>query len=284
MLHPILLAILVLVGCQKDEPDKKPSPLPLPYEFVADRALDLSEPDGWIVNRYDNGLIRTPGDALLFTGMALGALDCERGAVPEAALTQMFTTAYGDIYRHPSMRSIPASLDGALGLYWGIHHRIAKCPASRSVWVENMRAFDPHARKYLEVIFEPVHEQVMAGLGLGMPPSEEARGRMGAAVAAWAFGVVQSKSAAYRLHLGYLALSVVDAHRGKVAYCESVTKAEISLLEHFCGRPGLASWVKSFQINKWEYHHQRAIWESPDGEPFLNTPGLDYLVALEALN
>jgi len=277
------LMALLLVGCQKDEPDKKPSSLPVPYQFMADRALELAEPPGWIVNRYDNGEIRKPGDSLLFTGMAMGALDCERGALPEAALTEMFTSAYGDVYRHPSMRSIPASLDGVLGLYWGIHKRIAKCPSARATWVENMRVFDPHAAQYLEGIFDPVHKQVMAELGLGQPPTESERGRVGTAVAGWAFAVVQKQAAAYRLHLGFLALSVIDAHRGKVAYCESVRKAKMPLLEHFCGRPGLASWVSGFKVNKWEYHHQRAIWESPDGEPFLNTPGLDYLVGLEAL-
>lgn len=281
----VLVALAALACTKKSQEDEEN--LPLPYELVADRMLDLAHPRGWIVNRYDNGELRKPGDSLLFTGIAMGVLDCTRGAIPETALIEMLTANGGGLVRHPGLPDEPVTVDGALGLYWGVAHRIEKCPETRQRWAGAMQLHATVADRYLEGIFQPMLQQVMADLGLSAPPSEEERGHLGLLMASWAFAVVQNKAAAYRIHLAWLTLDVVPAPHSKTAFCEAVVKAKMPLMEHFCGRPGLAEWVEKFEFNRFEFFHQRAVWESPDGrrdgDP-LNTPALDYLVALDVLH
>lgn len=284
MLRIIVLALLC-AACQK-EPDSEPTEdVHLPYSFdqVAERMLAMSEPSGWLVNTYDGGGYRKAGDSLIFSGVALGALDCRRGDVVEAALVAMLEEKDGDIYRHPSLKDEPASLDGELGLLWGVSQRVARCPETQSVWAPLIERHAAHAWRYLAGLWDPVLWQVEAQLGLRALPTETERGEIGTLAAGWAFAVVQTHEAAFRLHLGYLALSIVDAPKGKASYCAAVKAAQIPLLEHFCGRSGLGAWAAAFQFNAWEYRFQRAAWETPDGKPGMNTPALDYLLAVHLL-
>lgn len=284
------LAAMALAACTSEKPSTA-SGEPVPYEIAAERAIEMSSPAGWMVNRLDAGQVWEPGDSLLFTGIALGVLNCTDSRLSEDALITMLRETDGELYRHPDLRDRDAAADGALGLYWGVHRHLQKCPESAALWKPAIAAHMPKADRYLEGVFGPVLAQVAFDLGLGEQPSETDRGNMGAKMVAWAFGTVQSRAAAYRLHLGYLALSTVDAPHSKAAFCETVRKARMPLLEHFCGRDGLAAWARDFQFNRWEYAHQRSpAWESPDGRgstsdrAAYNSPGLDYLVALDVLH
>lgn len=275
----VLPALWLFAACGHAEDTARPlEPLPtteLTPKAVSHRALAMSE-DGWIVSRWKDGSPEHRGDSLIFTGLAMGLMDCADGAVPEHALLNMLATHDGVPYRHPTIQG-EYTLDGLLGLWWGIHARLMACPESRGAWAAVL------PRHYEVVKVEPgfrvVLETVMAELGLIDAPSEQARGVLGSVVSGWAWGVVSSEAAAYRLHLGYLALSVVHAPKGQAAYCSVIPKAKMPLLEDFCGRPGLSDWVQAFEFNRWEYQHQRATWESPDGKPDLETPALDWLMA-----
>lgn len=260
--------------------NRDPSPPPdlpksLTYEEVADRALEMAD-SGWIVSRYDDGSAEHLGDSLLWTGLAMGSLDCTRGTIPEQALQTMIKEHGGIAYRHPSLPD-EISLDGLLGLWWGISERTRLCPESRGGWIALL---PEHAAKTtVEPFFHTVLDQVMADLGLGAAPSESARGRLGAEVATWAFATVADHAAGFRLHLGFLTLSVVAAPKGQANYCGTVQHAKIALLEDFCGRDGIKAWLEGFEYDVWEYQFQRAIWESPDGKPGLHTPAIDWLMA-----
>ncbi len=277
----LLLLALVLCGCSPktpNQPERVPDYGPT-YDQVADRALEMSE-DGWVVSRYDSGEAHSRGDSLLFTGLAMGALDCTRGAVPEAALLKMLAVNYGLPYRHPTL-SNDYSLDGLLGLWWGIDKRVHRCPESWDRWIsplkEHLRALTPPFN------FGVVLNSVASRMGVADMPSPDARGELGATVAGWASAVVSSHAAAFRLHLGYLALSLVDAPKGRDAYCEVVKEAQIQLIEDFCSRGDLKGWLGDFTYDRWEYHFQRAAWETesvPDG---LHTPAIDYLMAVRQL-
>lgn len=277
-----LIFLLLLLGCQHDipKPDEDTFPVdPALYDEAADRLMGMLD-EGWVVSRFTDGTIRDQGDSLLFTGIAMGALDCQRGTVLEAALLKMLEEKHGGVYRHPSIPD-DYSLDGLLGLWWGIAHRTARCPEARGYWAA---ALPTHAAAVsVEPFFGVVLEQVMASLGVGGAPSVGERGSLGSEVSGWASLVVSARSPAYRLHLAWLALDVVDAPRGKDAFCGVVNPAGIALVEQFCGRGALSRWVHDFAYNRSVYGFQRASWEGFDGVPNLNTPAIDLLVALSVL-
>ncbi len=273
-----IIAFLLACGHAEQRDDTQPASVST-YAQAADRLMTMLD-SGWVVSRWPDGTIADQGDSLIFTGIAMGALDCARGAVPEAALATMLRENHGIPYRHPTIKG-EYSLDGLLGLWWGISERTKRCPESRPLWTALL---PEHAQAIsVEPFFGFVLQQVMADLGLGEAPNVTDRGRLGAAVSAWAIGTVGSRAASYRLHLGYLALSVVDAPKGKGTYCEAVKDAQIALIENFCGRPGLAAWADAFAYNRYVYAFQRAAWEAPDGRPSLETPAIDLLMALLVL-
>lgn len=282
LLH-IILPAFTTFSCVRKAPPEEPPKTPYTFDEVADRVIGMMD-NGWVVSRWDGTQeAYGQGDSLIFTGIALGVLDCARAKAPEDALLKMLTENHGALERHPSLPN-DWSLDGALGLYYGISTHVKKCPGSveswRAVWPEHMAAVT------LPPYFWAVQHQVAADLGLEAQPTAEDRGALGAELAGWGLAVVSQRAAAYRLHLAFLAFSVVDAPKGKDNFCQAVAEAKMPLLEHFCGRSGLSDWVAAFQYDVWQYAHQRSpVWEgTPDGRPGLHQPGLDYLIAVNALS
>ncbi len=270
-----LITALFLFGCHKPNPDSQPKAPAERFAAIEDRIAAMSWPTGWVSCTDIDGGHGCLGDSLLFTGLALGAADCEHGQIYQDALTEMIHANNGILERHPTIRG--SSLDGALGFLWGMARRYANCPDARAATLESVRLYASNSSGTLEPYFSVVLRQVLADMGDGDSPSEHDRGMLGSEIAGWAFAVVTSESAAYRIHLGYLGLSLVDSPKGRVSYCAAVEKAKIPLIESFCGRPGLTEWIDGFLPNVYEFRHQRAIWEGPDANG-KQTPGVDYLV------
>jgi hypothetical protein len=277
----LLPALWILAACTPEKKaDTEPADITLPAAWgdVVDRAVAMSEA-GWVVSRWSDGSAEHRGDSLLFTAIAMGAVsakDCARAAPFEHALLTMLEANDGLVHRHPLIAGY--SLDGLLGLWWGIDKRIRACPESRGRWATILPA---HARiVHIEPFFDVVLQQVMAELGIAAEPSAYERGRLGSEIAGWAIAVVGQKEPAYRLHLGFLALDVIDAPNGKTAFCHAVRGSQIALLDEFCDRgEGIAPFFRGFAFNLWEYAHQRSpAWETPDGKPGLLTPAIDLLV------
>ncbi len=271
-----LLALLVACNGAKKTEDDLPKDVPITYESAADRLLAMAD-SGWVVSRYDGGAMEHVGDSLLFTGLALGVLDCRRGDTAEMALAAMFRQNGGQLWRHPSIPS-EWSLDGAIAVYWGASKRMERCPESRVLWSELLQAHRDVV--ILPPFFNTMLDQVVSQASGGDGPSATRRGQLGAEVAAWALATVSQRQAGYRVHLGYLVLDVVDAPYGKVAFCEAAKDAGMFLVEHFCGRPGLDTWINYFRYDRYEYALQRAAWETETIPQGLHTPGVDYLMAI----
>jgi len=241
----------------------------------------MTEPHGWVVSRWSDGPIEHTGDSLLWTGMAMGVLDCERGSVPEKALLDMLEETGGYAYRHPREAAREPSLDGHLGLYWGIAHRVSRCPDSAHVWAQALAAHKP---VNVNIPFTKVLDSVKYQLGLAPRPTGTAT--LTDSIAAWAYGVVLTKASGYRIHLGFLALETLEATgaglpaAARSKFCAATGGAGMATVDHWCGRGDLVSWIQKFESDRFEFSHQRAAWESPDGKPGLETPGLDLIVAI----
>lgn len=274
----IILALIALVtACGRQDAEPRvdaPTEIVAKFDEASGRLLAMTEPHGWVVSRWlDEGAVEHTGDSLLWTGVALGVLACGGGEAPEDALVAMLTD--GNLYRHPSEAAREASLDGQLGLWWGIIKRVERCPESREKWAAALENYEP---VNVPEAFNVVLEEARYRVGIGAAPSAVRVSGLAHIVAGWASVVVASKKAGFRLHLGWLSLSALGADNG--SYCAATRGAGIPLVEHFCGREPLFDWIDQFQYDVWEYRHQRAKWEDPDGKPGLATPGLDLLVAI----
>ena len=271
----VLLFLLGTVACNKKSSKIDTYSNTITLSGVEDRAAEMSSPSGWIACLNADGTPGCLGDSLLFTGLAMGSADCEHGKPYEDAIAGMVRNDRR-LSRHPTLLG-EISLDGLLGFYWGTAKRFSRCPEAAESLRDLFALSRSSSESQLEPYFKVVSTQVAAALGLGDPPSEHDRGLLGSEIAGWAFATVVQRAGAFRLHLGYLALDIVDAPKGKSAYCASVGKAGIPLLESFCGRAGLSDWLDAFQFDRMEYAFQRASWESEDpaGKRF---PGVDFLV------
>jgi hypothetical protein len=253
------------------------------FNAASERAVDMTSPLGWVVSVWDDGKITHTGDSLLWTGMAMGVLDCARGDVVERALLTMLLENGGRVYRHPSEAGREPSLDGHLGLYWGISERVRRCPYALPTW---QAAIAQHEPTGLPLPFDDVLDSLRYQLGLDSKPGVEA---LQVAVYSWAYAVVAKKAAGYRIHLGLLTYEILEStgvgvsDHARDTFCSAAKPAGMTTVEHYCGRGDLKGWADGFTFNAYEYAHQRARWESQDGKPGLATPAIDLLVALRKL-
>lgn len=296
----VVISALLLAHCAKapDQPEPSPAPGAVSRLFAeASQRLTAGYlEDGWVVSRLEDGTPEHRGDSLIWTGMAVGVLSCEDGAPVRDALLKALNDDAGKLKRHPLLPD-SVSMDGALGLYWGVAKRVKRCPSELPSWQD---AFKKH-RAYLadhggllnaassarlEGDFDAALDGLLNLLGLAHPPSSERRHRLGTQAAAWAFATLAKRAACFRAHLGLLALQTLEtvdlptSDAGRDAFCQATAGGGLVTTDHYCGREGLPAWVDAFSFNAREFAHQRCSWESPDGRAGLTTPGLDLLVAI----
>ena len=298
-------ALACLFACSAEprhEPEEPGEDARQAYEETAERLATRFLDAGQVVSRL-HGEPYHLGDSLIWTGIAAGAMPCRLVAPIEDALIANIESNAGHVVR---FRPLPdeyrggreASLDGVLGLWSGIAKLAKRCGIGPH-WAN---AFEMHVTTVLEsgevypgaanasVVpwFATVLRQLSCRAGSGACPSSGDRLALAAAVSSWAYVVKQTQSAAYRIHLGYLALSTLedagaDVGRERGMFCTATLGVGMPLIDHWCGRDGLAEWLAGFQWNAQEYALQRGPWESADGREGLETPGLDRLVALDTL-
>lgn len=295
----LVFAALLVVGCgAADEPprDEPVDPIPSLYGAAQDRLVGMLD-GGYVVSRWQDGRPEHIGDSLIWSGLAMFALDCEHGAAIEDALLAMVGELDGGLWRHP-MRPGDVSMDGAVGFYRGVAWRVDNCEGSADKWrvaFAKHQAFsepggklNPSANATLPKEFTYVRDLLAHKLGsAGRPHSDRLRALEGQIVA-WATAVKQTKAACYRIHLGYQTLKTLHqlgadvSATGKELFCKTTADTDLPTVDHYCGRRDLGAWIDSFTWNTWEHRHQRCpAWESPDGKDGLATPGLDLVEALK---
>jgi len=248
---------------------------------------------GWVISRERDGTPTHTGDSLIWSGMLLAAVPCDRGVKTEAALIEMITDLGGALVRYiPTVGKVRgASLDGALGLYRGIAHRI-KCPGKADLWREAVRLHSEYVRTKRDLHptgatvppgFTYVLERLARELGAGGSPDSDDLGLLRPALAVWAKSTVDMRKPCYRVHLGLLvhqALDDLGVSPQHEHFCIAAKGGGMPLVDHFCGQPEpLLTWIEKFEYDRAEYFLQRCSFESEHTDGVL-TPGLDLIVAI----
>lgn len=300
----ILAITLCLFACSKAKPEPAPSnpssDVRSTWNTAQDRLIGMLD-NGWVVSRGQDGS-HDQGDSLIFSGIGLASLDCDHGSAIERALSEMVTKLNGGLWRHPSL-SQDISGDGALGFYLGVAHRMAKCGETatwkpllamhRDFMAANGNRLNPGSPNKLPGPFPVVRDQVFALAGLGEAPDGLGVDELTNSMAIWAELIKKDKAGCFRVHLGLIAFQTMELagrpipYEGRQAFCAATAGMNLPTTDHFCGRPGLDTWISTYQPNLWAYRHQRCpTWESPDGAG-REQPGIDLLrglVDMYALN
>ncbi len=299
-----VLALLgLLSACHAPKaPEKDPVPVSVEQSYV--EAVNRLErgflQGGWVVSRHPDGAPAHMGEGLIWSGLALAALPCDRGQEIEAALLGMLAARGGALVRIDPLGEYAdgreVTLDGALGLYRGIAERVTRC-GDGDRWANAVglhRRFvslsggrlHPNTAQNLLPQFDFLLDLLAFRLGQGESPNPERARFLEHQVALWAAGVKATQGACYRINLGLITLQTLEAlgepvsRAGRDEFCLATKGTGIPTVDEWCGRGGLKDWIASYRMNQWEYRFQRCGgWETPDGAG-LATPGLDYLVAI----
>ncbi len=277
MKYLTLITALLLLGCGRMEKlTPKYTPPPQSDAQYTETFIDLY---GFIVSRDSAGNYEHTGDSLLWTGLALGLLPCDKYTqFIEVGLLQMLAKNGGHLVRHPI--DLSESDDGKFGVYWGLKRYIHNCNTK-----VNWTALLQEHRTTVGANLHPMIDDILHDLGAKPALTDLTRGAVGDVVTGWAVTDVATQAAAYRLHLGFLVLDQIGGAGAKQKFCTAVKDANMELLNAYCGDPtDLAAFVTYFKHDEWEYKLQRSpVWESaPDGNG-LSTPGLDLLMAEDFL-
>tara|TARA_R110000868_G_scaffold9394_6_gene46947 strand:- start:5439 stop:6377 length:939 start_codon:yes stop_codon:yes gene_type:complete len=294
--------VLFLVSCGKAPEARAPEKPDLAtvraFELAAYRLSHPFLDNGWVVSRDQDQLPQHRGDSLIWTGLALGALPCEMGNEPEAALIHSIEANDGGLVRiEPTVDVSGVSLDGAIGLYRGVAERVTRCPNAAAVWspvigkhLAYVNAHSGHLHSDSAATLVPefsfLLDLLASRLSRGDAPDSSRARKLEQQVSAWALGVNASHASCFRVNLGFLSLQTMESlgvdvsDAGRNEFCAATRGMDIPTVDHWCGRGDVKDWIKQFKLNEWEYRHQRCGgWETPDGGG-LETPGLDLLTAM----
>ena len=265
----------VLTACGPRHPSgTASSPEEQKYDEVVDR-LPQFEDNGWVVSRGQN---TNEGDSMLFSGLALYSLPCDKGEPIAAAFEAQLKT--GHMVRYPG-NTDAVSFDGWVGFYRGVAKRMARC-GEVPRWAPLLKSAQLDT---LPVQFDYLRKKVLAFAGDGSAPLGIDKDAMITEAAAFARAPIQAKQGCFRVNLALSSLQTIEmlgdsvGGAGRVLFCDAVKGGGIETAEHFCGRSDLMNYLDTFQYDVYIFKHQRCpAWEGPDANGD-HEPAVDYLVA-----
>ncbi len=300
----ILLA-LCLLSCTKAKPKLDIEPtgpgVVMDYKITSERVDKYRYGGFGIVSLKPDGSPTHLGEALIWGGTALWAMDCFNGAKINDELVSMIDAHNGGLIRvnplgeYDGDRSI--TLDGALGLMLGISRRIQDCdealqwrePLGRMILFENANGYrlNPSSQalilpfKYVRdlLYFVTAERASPAGESTAAEPDDDGLREVEKTVGDWAFAVQIAhetgvgSDACFRVNLGLTVFLTVEtlgkeiSQQGRNDFCYSTKKMGIPAVDHYCGRENLVDgYLKDYIPNQYEFQHQRCKWEDPDGD------------------
>ena len=299
---------LFITCCSKRSGDKGPAPFVYPDiesidEFgteakaFQDQLISKHLEGGYVVSRLPDGTPEHWGDSLLFSGLALAVLSCEKGEPILSAILNSIEKRGGQLVRFeptPKTRSFGiTSRDMETGAMFGLVSRAKRCPKDFDRIAAGWRRHDAFVKAngyFLEdspedlltpgmmFIFELVSQHFLGA------PEPKGFAVFNTAIYVTTLSTVVLRKACYPLHLEVLELWLAKA-LGKEAkaetmhaFCRYTDGADVPLIDWLCSRKDASLFFKNFKKNEWHYRHQRCgVWEKPDGGESDN-PSLDFLL------
>ena len=299
------LAFCLFACSSQAKPDREPAQAPL-EQLYADAVTRLFEhfyDHGYIVSRSADGAAQHVGEGLLWSGVALGNLPCDRAKQVMADLSTVMTTRNGEIRRYEPLPQEYAgrelNFDGETGLVYGFARFLQRCPndtgglsdAWRLHW-EAIRRNDgqlyPGTGERMPGLFAFTTNALSVRLGLIPAVDVREQDTMEQAAASWATAVKLQRAACYRVNLAFMHIQAAEAlgyplsDLGRSMWCSATKGMGIATVDFYCGQSEILTWINAFEFNRFEYAHQRcSAWEMADGNG-LETPGLDLITAMSA--
>lgn len=287
-----LACAFLVLGCGKPDDPKRGSVDSRKYEELSQRLVDNHlSPTGFVISK-ENGENRHEGDSLIWSGIAMGALPCDKANLISDGLRTAVKVGGGYLRRFEPLpdqylggREI--SLDGAIGVMFGVALTMKHCPdIDLSWWDDWFRTIgDGELYPGTGVKWPPAVDwgwNLLAHRrGIRGKPASEVKRAMELAMTGWTEAVRQSQAAAFRVHLATLIMmtsELLGEPPRKNEFCSAAEGVQLGLTEWWCGRRDPNDLLLAWEMNVWEYQWQRSPkWEVPDGKGY-ETPAVDYLI------
>ena len=239
------------------------------------------------------------GDSLLWTGIAMGVLDCEIAREIFEAVHASAKKRRGGLVRiEPLPRSYnvdPTSRDMEVGAIFGFAAYFLSCEDPEVVDLltlhfdfidQNHAALYPHgdpSKININPAFAYFLNEVAAlFLGVPRPPAIDRSG-FEVGVFSGASGIRSANAPCFPVHLTtmqLITLEILDhpiSQSAGAAFCKATDTMGLPLTDWYCHRLDVKEYLHSYELDQYEYSHQRCSWEQ-DRLDGVETPGLDWIV------
>lgn len=278
------------------------------YGQMTSRLLSGFLEGGYVVSRDRRQEPMHQGDSLLWTTLAMASLPCAQASPILEALTRSIERHDGRILRFEplpdSYRGNETSRDAEVGALYGFATLSQRCPQYRDslarAWGRHREFVESHDGRlhegsnpnfYMNPGLKFVWDLVSHHLLGSARPSSESLHFFEAAVTLSSTTIRNQKSACYPNHLSTLLLTTAAKldmpvnHLTRREFCHQTRDLDLPLTEWYCERGEGRAFLANYQVNQWEYRHQRCpSWESPDVDAGDSSPGVDYLVYYSLLS
>jgi hypothetical protein len=250
------------------------------------------------------------GDSLLWTMIAAATIPCSDAEVLFNSVSQSVHANDGLVLRFDplpeKLESNQTSRDMEVGFAFGMTFLYKNCPEMRSaiqatwsrhinfIFNENNSLAKEGPRTKVEIT--PTLRYLLLQvtqylLGQSSGASVMDQFLLDSATNVAAIGrSIGRKEPCYPAHLTTLSFMILDAvgasvgESNKIIFCRSTQGQSLPLTDWYCQRPGAEGYLDGFQLNQYEYRHQRCSYEEPDGLGTFESPAIDFLIAYAALN
>lgn len=267
-------------------------------EELERRLLTEFTTNGYVTSKEENGELAEFGDSLLWTGLALGALPCDRGLVMFEALEKTAEAYDGGFVRFQPLpqeyENDPTSRDMEVGAMFGLILHLKHCQQKKPVQLlaKHFQFIRQQGGKLFshgdstKININPAFQYFLnvishKALRLPQPLPIDAATFEGGLISNASF-IAASKDNCYPVHLSTLQLITLAiagypaSSTTKSAFCAATQSLKLPLTDWYCSRLDVAQFLDAYELNKYSYVHQRCLaWEEATPK---NEPALDWIV------